>query len=245
MPTLHPTHSARAQFLLSKFKFETITEHLSTGDKLRNFMFFDYQLPPGYTLGQAIDAAISNESFEIFVSETDEVTAEQIHNIKYLFDLFVQVDPIRVEGKTHYHYHIKRAFEARLETQDAAKVIAHAANYIAPTPIFGVVEQSDIYYALTVALRKGCDSPVTSALWNMTQTLDTPTRVWLCEPIINVLRTPDKYPTYEDLQQAVTKACLDHLPTNSKEQAIHCLYRIFKKSDWEGYVSYLVKFKPD
>lgn len=241
MSIISPAYSARAQFLLSKFTFTEVTEQQTRGPKQRNFMFFDYQLPPAQSLNDAIDQAISNESFEIFVAETDDATAEQVHNIKFLLKLFVPVDPIRVEGRTHYHFHANKMYEAALGTDDAARVIAHIAHYQAPTPIPGLVDAEDIYYSLTVALRKGCDSPVTSALWNMTHAFDTPTRLWLREPFVDLLRTPDKYPTYEALMKAAKKACLDHEPTNQKEQAIHCLYRIFSDQDWEGYVSYLVK----
>lgn len=237
--------SARAQYLLSKFVFTEVVEN--DGKRKMNFMAFDHQLPPAYTLSASIDMAMANEGLTVTPDHPSvEATAEQIHNIEYLMKLFVNVDPIRVDGKTHYHYHISKMFNAGLGATDPAAVIASAANYIHPIPLIGLHRDAEVYYSLHTALRRACSSKITSVAWNAFQGLSPDARRWVCSPIEAILKSDVAYETVEEFISAAQTACIAAEYFGSYEQTmIHCMYEQFDQRDWDGYLSYLIKWEFD
>ncbi len=243
MKTFNAGAPARAQFLLSKFKFVEVDDQ-SVG-RLRNLMFFDYQLPPAYTLTQAINLAMDNEGI-VRVEELPaiEVTDEQAHNINYLLKLFTPVDPVWVDNRPHYHYHISKMFKVVMGVNDPSVVIASAARYTAPTPLVGLWKEAEVYYAITVALRKSCDSKPTTILWNASQNLSDEARRWVCEPIEKILHGATEYATVEDFVDATKAACLEaEYSGKYEQQMIHSIYELFTDDDWHGYFSYLIKWQ--
>jgi hypothetical protein len=243
MKTINGGAPGRAQVLLSKFKFSEVDD--SNVNRPRNLMFFDYQLPPAYSITQAINMAMDNEGI-VRAEELPaiEVTDEQAHNINYLLKLFTAVDPVWVDQRTHYHYHISKMFKAVAGINDPSVVIASAASYTAPTPLVGLWKESEVYYAVTVALRKACDSKPTTILWNASHGLSDEARRWVCEPIETVLRGPTEYATVEDFVSAAKAACLEaEYSGKYEQQMIHCLYELFTNDDWAGYFSYLIKWQ--
>lgn len=245
MPYLKAGAGARAQYLLSKFTFTEVEE--DDGKRKRNLMIFDHQLPPAYTLGAAINIAMENEGLTVIPDHPAvEATAEQIHNIKYLMELFVAVDPIRVDGRTHYHYHISKMFNAGMGATDPAVVIASAANYTKPTPLIGLYKGDEVYCAIHTALRKGCDSKITSAMYNAFHGLSPEARRWVCEPIETVLNSKNGYATVEEFVTAVKTACIAAERNHQAETVmIQCMYALFDDRDWDGYLTFLIKWEAD
>jgi hypothetical protein len=232
MKTVNAGAVATAQYLLGKFKFvETKPGRFA--------MYFDHQLPPARTLIKAIKLSMEQEGLEYPSDELlIEITPEQAHNISFMLKLFTAVDPVLVDGSVHYHHHITKLFDCR--TQDAAAVIAQQARYVKPTSMdkFKLYDGEEVYACLHTALRKLCDSKITSAAWNAFQNLSGDARRWVCEPVEQALK--GSYETIEAFEQACKTACMDAEYMGVSEKAmVHCMYELFSADDWSGYLGYL------
>lgn len=243
MPKVNGGAQARTNFLISKFKMIQVPNEKDLEAR------FDYRLPRAPLLIQAINTAMLNEGLEIPNDDpTIEVSKEDQHFIKFLYGLFTPVNPFvdPNEERIHkfeltYEFAITRTFTTRsLDNPEA--VLRDRANYQAPTPIVELrTNKSEYWYLITLALRKLCDSPQTSIVWNASQNLTHDAIEW-CVDLVYQAVTAQQYTSVEELIQAVKQVCLSDSEYMGKSERalIHCAFRLFNDNDWAGMLGYII-----
>ena len=229
---------ARATFIISKFILAP------RGHGSKNFdVVFDYFLPRGELLSLAIDTAMGREGFS-YTRDAVEVTEQQAFNIKALWKMFTAHDCkyefVDEALRQMYSYSFIGNVTAR-PGQKVQSALSDHFNYQAPTPLLRLRRDPDtIYENVHTALRKVCDSKVSSATWNAMQIITRPTRLWLIDAIEKPL-VESTHETVESFVEAIKGAILDAPFAQNYEKAMmHSLFEQFDTRDWEGFCGFLI-----
>jgi len=233
----------RYDFLLPKFQVVA-----PKGSRNRRVVF-SYALPRAKSLADAVDAAMEAEGVALApLTEFVDVTEKQIFMIEHLKKFFVEHSPVEtptdIDGElsTTYLYGASRTFGS-VAGVPIDQVLERTFFYVAPAAIQPVsIERENVYEAFHTALRKLCDSPVTSAAWNSLHLLAKERR-WLVDFLYGAL-TSTAYESLPDLIGAMKKAvATDETYFGNPERALmHSLFSMFNDGDWGGALGYMVEF---
>ena len=207
-------------------------------------------LPRAPTLRKSIDQLMAERGVLCHPADCfEEVSEAEAHYVKAFLECFIPVNPgyaVDADAEawtTTYEFGLKREFASEVSARDA---IQNQLRYEAPTPVYRLANwicREDLFYHFHVALRKYCDSPASSAMWNLWHLMDDADRAWLMDLIWAQLQQPMPE-TYEALVSSVKKALLDDSSFIGKagRASVHCLFRTFSEDDWGGFCSVLVNF---
>jgi hypothetical protein len=243
MPKVKGGAQARINFLISKFVMVPVPNEKDKEVR------FDYKLPRAASLLRSVNAAMVAEGLQIPPdSPSIEVSDEDHHFINFVNGLFAAVNPNidpnaeRIhQFEQTYEFAITKNFTSR-SMDNPADILRHRANYKAPTPLAELrTVKNEYWYLITLALRKSCDSPQTSILWNVAQNLRDDTIEWFVNLVYGAV-TAQQYATTEELAEAVKKAVMnDHTYMGNHERAsIHCTCKLFNDDDWAGMISNII-----
>ena len=242
MPHLAKTAVVRHEYLLSRFK----ASPLPNSDKVE--FRFEGNLPRAKTLRLAIDAAIVEAGGVVPERVGVEITDQHAKQIDYLLKLFVKAAPateVAADDPKYtdviYSYGFTTSYRAKAGST-IQEVMDSVCRFEPPAAIAGLRTSEDqLYELLHVALRKGCDSKITSAAWHAMHVIDGPDRQWLVDTVQTAL-TSAPHTTAEQVVGAVRKALLegDSHGETSGRRLMHGLFRVFEDDDWMGMLSYCI-----
>jgi hypothetical protein len=104
-----------------------------------------------------------------------------------------------------------------------------------------MVKRENISELLHTALRKLCDSKITSAAWNMMYLLSPATTQEFYGTIWKRLEKVEREAEYEEIVKQVRLAItkdFDYIGSNEKA-LVYCVFCCFDKKDWDSYCSYV------
>jgi hypothetical protein len=105
-----------------------------------------------------------------------------------------------------------------------------------------MVGREDISVLLHTALRKTCDSTVTSAAWNLMFLLDQETTEAFYDAIWKRLATIRPEAKILEVRRCVRLGITKDLEYagNHQRSLAWCVFKMFDEADWAGYCTYLV-----
>ena len=118
---------------------------------------------------------------------------------------------------------------------------------ITPSPIAGIEPDLEyLYSAVHTALRKLCDSKITSAMWNAFHVIDADTRVWFVD-IMTAAITSQEFKTDVELIKAIQHGFRADETGFGKPQRmmICCMLELFTHNDWLGMLGYVITWPED